>query len=89
MRENIKWLKGEGNEYFGEGNQDLTKIWMGNNIHLIRNDLRSMSQRLERLLRERREATERGGRVHFSHREELEVRVIYLQLYNARGSGVG
>jgi len=44
----------------------------GDIAELARNDLRSMSQRLERILRDRREATERSSRIHFSHREELE-----------------
>ena len=36
---------------------------------MFRNDLRSMSQRLERILRERRESTERNTRAQFTHRE--------------------
>ena len=56
-------------------------------VSVARNDLRAMSQRLERLLRERREATERRPRAEDPERE-LERRTLDI-LDRRLGRGVG
>ena len=66
---------------------------------MFRNDLRSMSQRLERILRERRESTERNTRAQFTHREGnftffynnysyLQSYIIRFQFHPCLGKGI-